>query len=100
MTTKQVIKLSALIDKMGLKIDDPKASQEKIGADLMMKMVCNLHKAEKEAIDFVCVIKKCTPEEAEEIDVIALISEMLKGSGVIDFFKSAARQKVQESLNC
>jgi len=90
-TLKQGIKLSAIIDKLDLKITDPKASQEQIGADLMMQIISKAHKAEKEIYAFVAEAKGITPQEAEKVDLMQFIKEIASDAGVINFFKSAVK---------
>mgnify|MGYP001203999687 CR=1 FL=1 len=89
LTLKQGLKLSAIIDKLDLKITDPKASQEQIGADLMMQIISKAHKAEKEIYAFVAEIKGITPQEAEKVDLVQFIKEIASDTGVMNFFKSA-----------
>lgn len=96
LTLKQGLKLSAIIDKLDLKITDPKADANKVGADLMMQIISKAHKAEKEIYAFVAEIKKITPEEAAEIDLMKFIQDIMSDAGVLDFFKSAVKSKGQE----
>lgn len=91
LTLKQGLKLSAIIDKLDLKITDPKASQEQIGADLIMQIISKAHKAEKEIYAFVAEAKGITPQEAEKIDLIQFIKEIASDAGVVNFFKSAVK---------
>ena len=89
LTLKQGIKLSAIIDKLDLKITDPKASADKVGADLMMQIISKAHKAEQEIYAFVAETKGITPQEAENVDLVQSIKEMASDTGVVNFFKSA-----------
>jgi len=91
LTLKQGLKLSAIIDKLDLKITDPKASQEQIGADLMIQIISKAHKAEKEIYAFVAEIKGITQQEAENVDLVQFIKEIAADAGVINFFKSAVK---------
>jgi len=91
LTLKQGLKLSAIIDKLDLKITDPKADANKIGADLMMQIISKAHKAEKEIYAFVAEIRGITPQEAEKIDLVQFIKEMASDTGVVNFFKSAVK---------
>jgi hypothetical protein len=95
LTLKQGLKLSAIIDKLDLKITDPKADANKVGADLMMQIISKAHKAENEIYAFVAEIKKITPEEAAEIDLMKFIQDIMSDAGVLDFFKSAVKSKGQ-----
>ena len=88
MNIKQSLKLSAIVDKIGLKITNPKASQEEVGADLIIQVVSKIYKAEKEVISFVADLKKITIEEAEEIEIIDFIKELKEVNGLKSFFTS------------
>lgn len=90
LTIKQGLKISAIVDKLDVKITNPEGKAEEIGSDLLMQIVTKAHKAETEIINFVAEIKKCTVEEAGEIDLIAFIKEIAQEPGIKDFFKSAA----------
>ena len=89
LTLKQGIKLSAIIDKLGLKINDPAAPAEQIGADLIMQTVTKLHKAEQEVYALVADVKKISTEEAADVDIVDFIQELAGDSGAVNFFKSA-----------
>ncbi len=91
LTLNQGLKLSAINDKLDLKITDPKASQEQIGADLMMQIISKAHKAEKEIYAFVAEIKGITQQEAENVDLVQFIKEIASDAGVVNFFKSAVK---------
>lgn len=94
-TLKQGIKISAIIDKLELKITDPNGNAEKVGSDLMMQAIGKAHKAESEIYDLISDIKKITPQEAENIDLIEFIKGIAKDTGAMAFFKSAAMSKMQ-----
>ena len=88
MKIKILIKLSLIIDKMGIaneikNIDKP--TDEEVGKELIMLLITNLHKAEKEIYQFIADYKKITIEEAEEIDVIPIFKELLNIEGMKDF---------------
>lgn len=91
LTLKQGLKLSAIIDKLDLKIADPKADAEKIGSDLLMQIVTKAHKAEQEIYAFVAEIKGVSVKEAENIDLVQFIKELVSDAGVVNFFKSAVK---------
>lgn len=88
MNIKQGMKISAIIDKMGLEIVNAKGSKEDVGADLMMQLVTKAHKAEKEIYLFVADIKKITVLEAEDVDLKEFIKEMAEVNGLKNFFPS------------
>ena len=96
LTLKQGLKLSAIIDKLDLKIADPKADANKVGADLMMQIISKAHKAEQEIYAFVAETKGITPQEAEKVDLVQFIKEMASDTGVVNFFKSAVKSKDRE----
>lgn len=88
MKTKILIKLSLIIDKMGIaddikKIDKP--TDEEVGKELIMLLITNLHKAENEIYQFIADYKGISKEEAEELDVIPLFKEILNIEGMKDF---------------
>jgi hypothetical protein len=95
LTVKQGIRLSAIVDKLEIKVSDPNAGQAQVGADLMMQVVTKAHKAENEIYAFVADIKKCTTEEAMDVDLIQFIQALLADSGAMSFFKSAASSEDQ-----
>lgn len=88
MKTKILIKLSLIIDKMGIaeeikKIDKP--TDEEVGKELIMLLITNLHKAENEIYEFIASYKGVSKKEAEEIDVVPLFKEILSIEGMKDF---------------
>ena len=89
LTFKQGLKLSAIIDKLDIKISNPNAKPEEIGSDLMMQIVRKAYKAEQEIYAFVAETKGITPQEAEKVDLIGFIKEIAADADVINFFKSA-----------
>lgn len=95
LTVKQGIKLSAIIDKLDLKIADPKASAEEVGAGLIMQIVTKAHRAEQEIYHFIADVKKISPQEAQEVDLVEFIQGMLSDTGAMSFFKSAVTSKAQ-----
>lgn len=95
LTLKQGLKLSAIIDKLNLKITNPKASQEEVGADIMMQVVTRAHAAEQEIYALVADVKKISAQEAEDVDLVAFIMDLVKDPAVASFFTSAAKSKGQ-----
>lgn len=89
LTLKQGLKISAIVDKLDIKINDPGATQEAVGADLIMQVIRKAYMAENEIYAFVAEVKNITPKEAEKIDLIIFIKELLDDSGAMSFFKSA-----------
>lgn len=91
LTIKQGIKISAIIDKLDMKITDPKATQEQVGADLIMQIVSKAHRAEQEIYNLVAEIKGVTIKDAEQVDLVEFIKDILSNAGIMDFFKSAVK---------
>ncbi len=91
LTLKQGIKLSAIVDKMEITIDNPTGSKEQVGADLIKQLLCKAHRAENEIIQFVAEVKKITPGEAANIDLIQFVKDMVSDGEVLSFFKSAVK---------
>jgi hypothetical protein len=96
LTIKQGLKISAIVDKMDLKITDPNGTQEQVGADMIMQSVRKAHKAEQEVYALVADIKGCTAAEAEKVDLVEFIKEVSNNAGIMDFFSSAVKQKGRE----
>lgn len=90
MTIKQGMKLSAIIDKLDLRIENPKGDPEKVGADLLTQLVRKAYKAEKEICAFIADIKGITVQDAEKIDLMEFIKEVMPSKDELTvFFKSA-----------
>ncbi|MCK9326510.1 MAG: hypothetical protein M0P69_13550 [Bacteroidales bacterium] len=85
------IKLSAIIDKMDLKIDNPDGSRAEVGAELVVKVISKAHKAEKEIYNLVAEVKGCSIEEAPNVDLINFIGELFDSPDVVNFLKSAVK---------
>lgn len=106
LSLKRGLKLSAIVDKMNLEIKPARTdkngktvelTQNELGADLIMQTLKKAHKAENEIYAFVADVKKCTVEEAEDVDLVAFIKEIFSDLGTVDFLKSAVKSKEQES---
>lgn len=94
-TLKQGMKISAIIDKLNLKMPDAK-DQEQLGADLLLQVLSKAHKAEKEIYELVADIRGCTAKEAQEIDLAEFVQELLGDAGMRDFFSSAVASPAQK----
>lgn len=104
LTIKQGIALSAILDKLDLRVQTSKTgpdgkptplTQEEIGADFMLQLATKAHKAENEIYAFVASIKRITPDQAQDVDLMSFAQEMLSDAGALDFFKSAVKSKGQ-----
>ena len=85
------IRLSAIIDKMELKIDNPEGTRAEVGADFIIKVVSKAHKAEAEIYSLVAEVKGCSIEEAPNVDLINFIGELFDSPDVVNFLKSAVK---------
>lgn len=95
LTIKQGIKLSAIIDKLNLKITNPKGTQNEVGADLMTQIVTKAHVAEQEIYALVAEIEGITPKEAETVDLIGFVKGFVADGSAVNFFRSAVKSKAQ-----
>lgn len=102
LTLKQGLLLSAIIDKLGIKIKTTEKNekgekvyltQEEIGADLLIQIASKAHRAEKEIYALVAEMRGITPAEAAKINLLAFAQELLAAPGLMDFFKSAAKSR-------
>ena len=91
MNIRQSMKLSAIIDKINVKITNPEASQGELGADLILQIVSGAYKAEKEIYNFIADMSKITPEAAEEMDIKDFIKLITETEGLQGFFTTAAK---------
>ena len=91
-TVKQVLKISAIIDKLDIKINNPDGKSEEIGADIILQIASKAHRASKELIDFIVSVKNCTIEDAENTDIITFVKEFVD-TDIVSFFKSAVKAK-------
>lgn len=95
LTVKQGIQLSAIADKLGLKIENAKSGQEEVGAALMMQIVSKAHLAEEEIYSFIASVKGCTAEQAANMDLVAVLKELATDTGVAGFFASAVKSQLR-----
>lgn len=95
LTIKQGLKLSAIIERLDLKITNPNGTPEQVGADLMTQIISRAHRAESEIYEFISSVKGITPQKAEEMDLVEFIKELTGDSGVMAFFKSAVKSDPQ-----
>lgn len=76
-TSKLLIKLSMIIDKMGIadeiaNID--KGTNEEVGKALLSIIISKIYKAEKEIYEWIADVKGISIEEAQNVDLIEFIS--------------------------
>ena len=95
-TIEQGMKISAIIDKLDLKVPDPNKGQAFFGADLMMQVLGKAHRAKTEIYDLVAEVKGCTVKEAKAVNLMEFIKELGETEGIKDFLSSAVTSQVQE----
>ena len=93
MNVKILSKISMIINKMEISsmlndVDFTKEiSNEELGKMLIKAIIDNFYKAENEFIDLIASVKGISKEEAENIDVIEFVMELLKDEKIKSFLK-------------
>ena len=86
METQVLIKVSAMIDKMGIDLSVIEGKDnEEVGTKVLTELIKNIHKAEQELYELIALKQKITVEEAKTYDVIKFFSDLLKQDGIKDF---------------
>ena len=88
MNTQSLIKLSAIVDKMGIAkalVSIDKATNEEVGKEIISLILSNLHKAEDEVYEFIASYKGITIEEAKLVNIVSLLKELTSAEGIKDF---------------
>lgn len=97
LTGRQLMKISALADKLELKIDT-KSDIEDMGSDVIWQVVKKAHTAEEEVAGVLAIFLGCKPEEALDVDLMEkwdAFTASDRGKHVLSFFQSAAASKAQ-----
>ena len=93
--TKDIYRMSRILKKMELKIDEVEGkTQKQVGAELIKNVFENLHLAEKEANEFLADLKGMTVEEFEELSIdqtFEIIKEFKNIKGLSNFFGQASK---------
>ena len=96
LTPKTLSKVSLIINKMGISklildlnenSDDPEKDQEVIVKKLLALVIDNLYKAADEVIELIAEVKKITKEEAEDVDIIPIIKDIVNNEKIVDSLK-------------
>lgn len=90
MKTKLLIKLSLIMDKMGIASEISKiegTTNEEIAKTILAIIVSKIYKAEKEIYELISEFKNISIEEAMDIDIIPVINEFIKNVDVKSFLK-------------
>lgn len=78
LTSKLLIRLSLIIDKMGIAkeiADIDKKTNEEVGKTLFAIIFSKLYKVEKEVYEWIAEVKDISVEEAANLDLIQLFEE-------------------------
>lgn len=98
LTLEQVLNISALVDKLDIKIDS-KAEVEEVGTDVILQVIKKAHTAKDEVIELVSSILNCKKEDALKCDLLGewqKFKNSERGKEMVVFFKSASQQKAQD----
>lgn len=88
MKTRHLIKLSKIIDKIEIKdalVSIEEDDTKEVAKRILGLLISNLYKAEKEIYEFVADYKGITIEEAENEDIIKLLTDVLDVDRIKDF---------------
>lgn len=97
-TGRQALKISRLIGKLDLKIKDPTADANEVGADLMLQIAGKLGDAEDEVAEIISIITGVPVEEALDVDLVEVFEKEQKegANGFLSFFTSAVKSRMKE----
>lgn len=97
LTGRQLMKISALADKLDIKIDT-KADIEDLGSDVIWQVIKKAHTAEDEVSEVLAIFLDCKPAEALDVELMEkweAFAASDKGKKALSFFQSAAASKAQ-----
>lgn len=86
METQVLIRISAMIDKMGIDLSIIQGKDnEEVGTKVLTAIIKNIHKAEQELYELIALKQGISIEEAKTYDVIKFFTDLLKQEGLKDF---------------
>lgn len=86
METQVFIKLSAMIDKMGVDLGAIQGkTNEETGLKIVSLLIRNVHKAETELYELIALKQNVSVEDAKKVNVINFIKDLMKIDGMSDF---------------
>ena len=88
MNAQLLMKISLIIDKMGIANDImsiDKSSNEEVGKALIGLIISKMYKAENEVYEVIAEYKGLTIEEAKKAEIIPILKDLLKLKEVKDF---------------
>lgn len=68
----------------------------KLGTKIAIELMPQFGKIGADVPEFVAMYKDISIEEAKKLDFIEIVKEVLKDTGLMTFFESALRQKVEQ----
>lgn len=95
LNTLDIFTMSKIYSKMDIKLEvTTKTTQMELGAQLINKFIANIHKAQREVIDFLADLKGVDSKEIEQLgfkEFINVINELFEQEGAKDFLQQAIR---------
>ena len=74
--TKHIVMLSRIIGKMDLRFDFKGKSEREIGAEMILGMLSNVHKAEAEFYDLISSVTGKNAEAVADLEIVQLKDEL------------------------
>ncbi len=72
-----------------------KEKMGKVGMEILSAITPQLGRIADDILPLVAAYKKCTIEDAEDMDAAEVINEIINDDGVRSFFKTALRKKTE-----
>lgn len=90
MKTKLLIKLSLIMDKMGIASEISKIegeTNEEIAKKILGILISKIYRAEDEIYELISEFKNISLDDAKEVDIIPIIQELIVNTDVKSFLK-------------
>lgn len=90
MKTKLLIKLSLIMDKMGIASEISKIegeTNEEIAKKILGILISKIYRAEDEIYELISEFKSISLDDAKEVDIIPIIKELIVNADVKSFLK-------------
>lgn len=81
--------ISSLITKLNIETDNEEFDKRELVKELFALIIDNLYKAEEQIIELISQVKEISVEEAQDVDVIEFIKELLNNKKIQSFLKFA-----------
>lgn len=79
--------ISSLIMQLDVETGDEKQDRKELVKQLVALVIDNFYKAEEEMIELIAMLKDITKQEAEEVDIVSFIKELVNNDKIKDFLK-------------